>query len=103
MRMYYSMYIQISNGEIMGSMSFRFDKEMEEEFEFIQARLHISKTDVVKQALHILYSRLKKKKLEQSPAELLKQSGLIGSFEAESDLSVNYKKIIAEDINDKYE
>lgn len=87
----------------MRSMSFRFDEEMEAELEFIQARLHTSKTAVVKEALHTLYSNLIKKKVKPSPAEHLKQAGWIGSFAGESDLSVNYKKIITEDMKRKYE
>ncbi|PZO42695.1 MAG: hypothetical protein DCF19_06570 [Pseudanabaena frigida] len=50
--------------------------------------------------LEIDYQKQYKK--SSRPLQLLKQTGLIGCAEAESDLSVNYKQYLTEYLTEKY-
>lgn len=87
----------------MGSMSFRFSKQMEDELEFIQNELNTTKTEVLKIAIHHLYDQTVTSKKKESLAEYLKKSGIIGAFKAEENLSTDYKSIIEEGWDSKYE
>lgn len=80
----------------MSTMSFRFNKQMEEELKIIQEELKANKTEVLRQVLHCLYSQIISSKKKESIYDYLEKAGLIGGFSDEKDLSTNYKSIIGE-------
>lgn len=90
-------------GGAMETISFRFDKELKKELNFIKTTLNSNQSQAIKDAIHAFYQHLKKEeKAKKSPQEILKESGFIGSFEAKTDLSVSYKRELVKGLKEKH-
>lgn len=74
-----------------GTTSFRFDDKVKGELDYIKDTLQASQSEAIKEAIHIYYQILMKKSTE-SPVDILKKSGFIGSFKGNKNLSKNYKQ-----------
>ncbi|MFM6128117.1 MAG: hypothetical protein ACKPBV_05130 [Sphaerospermopsis kisseleviana] len=56
---------------------------------------------IMKVAIDLYYEKLHQES-PVKPLQLLRESGLIGCAEGDSDLSVNYKQYLTESLNEKY-
>ncbi len=76
------------------TISGRITEETALELHFLRNELGTSQTEILETAIHKLYVEAKAMKPKLSRYEFLKQSGFVGSVEAEPDLSSNYKNVI---------
>ena len=80
----------------MRMLSLRLDEKTEKELNYIKLTLNESQSLVVKEAIHAYYETLVAAESQKSATDIFMDSGYIGSFNAEKDLSINYKeKLIA--------
>lgn len=71
----------------------RMDEQVIFQIEYLKDQLGASSTTrVLTEAVHLLYSSVKDKKVQKSPFELLEELNLIGCCEGEKNLSRDYKK-----------
>ncbi len=79
----------------------RLDKEHSEKLEQLRKQLKLSISDVVKEAIDIMYekSHLQAEKKIQS----LVTSGFVGCAEGPEDLASNYKQYSLQDLNAKHD
>ena len=78
----------------------RLDEQAASDLEFLKNSTHANNTEALKAALHF-YADFLRNEAQRSKQALL-DSGFIGSFEGPEDLSSNYKKYVAEAIDEKY-
>lgn len=88
----------------METISFRVDDELKKELNYVKSVLNSTQSQAIKDAIHTLYQFLiEKEESMKSPQAIFKESGYLGSFQGNSDLSVNYKKYFYETLKDKHE
>lgn len=78
----------------------RLDEQSEADLKYLQRVTESSSTDIIKTALSLYASRFREEAKQQKQALL--DSGFIGSFKAEPDLSENYKQRVREALDAKY-
>ncbi len=78
----------------------RLDEQAANDLEFLKDSTHANNTEVLKAALRFYAKHLRNE--ARRCKRVLMNSGLVDSFEGSEDLSVNYKKYMAEAIGDKY-
>lgn len=83
-------------------LSLRLDEKTEKELNYIKLTLDESQSFVVKEAIHIYYKNLLAAESHKSGADIFMDSGYIGSFKAEKDLSVNYKEKLTKGLKRKH-
>lgn len=86
----------------MRMLSLRLDDQAAKELDYIKLALHENQSQVVKEAIHAYYVTLIDSESPKSSAEIFINSGFIGSFEAEKDLSVNYKEKLTKKLKEKH-
>lgn len=79
----------------------RLDRDRASKFDYIRQRTNKGASDIMKAAIDLYYEKLHQE-APIKPLQLLKQAGLIGCAEGDSDLSVNYKQYLTESLNEKY-
>lgn len=81
----------------------RLDEESESNLELIQKMKGFKTiTDVLKYSLQEVANHLEQQAEPGDKMKTLLESDFVGSFEAPEDLSVNYKKHVAEYLDEKY-
>jgi hypothetical protein len=80
----------------------RLDRDHASKFNYIRQRTNQGASDIMKAAIDIYYEKLHQES-SVKPIQLLRESGLIGCAEGDSDLSVNYKQYLTESLNQKYD
>lgn len=83
-------------------LSLRLDEKTEKELNYIKLTLNESQSLVVKEAIHAYYETLVAAESHKSSADIFMDSGYIGSFKAEKDLSINYKAKLAKGLKKKH-
>lgn len=78
----------------------RIDENYEKKVKIIQQRTRLNATDVIKQAIDLLYAESELSSKEKNGKLLIK---LVGIGYGSKDGSVNYKHYIAEHINEKFD
>ena len=78
----------------------RLDEQAANDLEFLKDSTHANNTEALKAALHFYADFLRNE--AQRSKQALRDSGFIGGFEGPEDLSSNYKKYVAEAIDEKY-
>ena len=78
----------------------RIDDIYEQKIKIIQQRTHLNTTDVIKQAIDLLYEKAELSAKDKNKKLLDKLSGIGRGPE---DGSVNYKRYIAEYIDEKFD
>ena len=78
----------------------RLDDEHMEKLEFLKNKDHLSTTDVLKQAIDVLYEQ--RKMQNRSKLQQLLQSDFIGCAEGPEDLSERYKDYLTEGWAEKH-
>jgi hypothetical protein len=87
----------------METFSFRYDEKVKKELDFIKAHLNSNQSQAIKDAIHTFYEYLKmEEKAKLSPLEILKESGFIGCFKGEKNLSTTYKEQLTKRIKAKH-
>lgn len=77
----------------------RVDNSYEQKIKIIQQRTHLNTTDVIKQAIDLLYEKaeLSGKEKNQKLIQML-----AGTAEGPEDLSITYKKYLDQDWKEKH-
>jgi hypothetical protein len=78
----------------------RLDEQAANDLEFLKESTHANNTEVLKAALRFYAKHLRNE--AQRSKQALMDSGLVDSFQGPEDLSANYKKYVAEAIDEKY-
>lgn len=87
----------------MRMISLRLDEKTEKELDYIKSTLNEeSQSLAVKEAIHAYYKTLVAAESHKSAADIFMDSGYIGSFKAEKDLSINYKEKLIKDLERKH-
>ncbi len=86
----------------MRMLSLRLDEKTEKELNYIKLTLNESQSLVVKEAIHAYYETLVAAESHKSAADIFMDSGYIGSFKAEKDLSINYKEKLIKGLERKH-
>ena len=86
----------------MKMLSLRLDEKTEKELHYIRLTLNESRSLVVKEAIHAYYKTLVAAESRKSAADIFMDSGYIGSFKAEKDLSLNYKEKLTKGLKKKH-
>lgn len=73
-------------------VSLRLDKKTEKKLNYIKLTRNESQSLAIKAAIHAYYEILVLAESQKSSADIFRDSGYIGSFKAEKNLSTNYKK-----------
>lgn len=86
----------------MRMLSLRLDEKTEKELNYIKLTLNENQSLAVKEAIHAYYETLVAAESHKSPADIFMDSGYIGSFKAEKDLSTNYKEKLTKGLERKH-
>lgn len=87
----------------METISFRADKNLKKELDFVKASLKSSQSQAIKNAIHSFYQHLRiQEKAKKSPQQIFKESGYIGSFQSKKTLSSHYKNDITKGLKQKH-
>lgn len=78
----------------------RLDEQAANDLAFLKESTHANNTEVLKEALRHYAIHIRNE--AQRSKQALIDSGLVDSFEGPEDLSANYKKHLAEAIDEKY-
>lgn len=79
----------------------RIDDELLEKIEFLKAETHQTTSEIIKTSVDQYYQSVKSKR--KTSYLIAQESGFISSFAAEPDLSVNYKKHVADVVGKKHD
>jgi hypothetical protein len=85
----------------MSELNTQIDLETTDKLTYIQQHTQQELPDILRAAINDYYQKLKHKK-KKTPFELLEESGFIGCSSVESDLSINYKDVLATELEKKY-
>lgn len=98
--MYYKTFREVH----MWTTSFRYNKNVKRELDFIISKLGLNKSQAVSQAIHLWYEALTKSNSKpKSSAEIFLESGFVSCLDDDTLLSTNYKEKLAEKLKEKYE
>jgi hypothetical protein len=76
----------------------QLDEGYAHKLNYIQQQTHQTLTDAIMTAIDLYYQQFQPLK----PLDVLTKNGFIGCGQADADLSVNYKLILIDELNDKY-
>jgi predicted metal-dependent hydrolase len=85
----------------MSQINAEIDLETTDKLTYIQQQTNQELSDILRAAIDDYYQKLKQKK-KKTPFQLFEDSGFIGCCSVESDLSVNYKEVLATELEAKY-
>ena len=77
------------------------NEETAEKLSYIQTATQEEINQILDKAIDGYYQQIKSRK--KTSLELLEESGLIGCFSAESNLSTNYKQVLTDTLETKYD
>lgn len=89
-------------GGVVRMLSLRLDEKTEKELNYIKLTLKESQSLVVKEAIHAYYETLIAAEEHKSAADIFMNSGYVGSFSTEKDLSVSYKEKLTKGFKSKH-
>jgi predicted metal-dependent hydrolase len=84
----------------MSQINTQIDPATTDKLTYIQQQTDQTLSDILCDAIDIYYQKLKQQK--KTPFEILEESGFIGCCSVESDLSMNYKQVLAKELEAKY-
>jgi predicted metal-dependent hydrolase len=85
----------------MSQITTQIDIETTDKLAYIQQQTNQELPDILRAAINDYYQKLKQTK-QKTSFELLEESGFIGCCSVESDLSVDYKEVLATELEEKY-
>jgi len=83
-------------------VSLRIDSDLEYELQFIKSSLNLDFSKAIREAVHLKYLEVKEGIERRTPAEILKASGFIGSFDGPAGLSEEFKKMNLKSLRKKH-
>jgi len=84
----------------------QLDEERARKLAYIQQQTQQNAAEMLRQAIDQSYERLvpqSPQSAHKTPLEIFQESGLIGSIEADPNVSANYKSILRETIQQKFD
>jgi predicted metal-dependent hydrolase len=85
---------------VMSQITTQIDRETTDKLTYIQQQTNQELPEILSAAIKDYHQKLKQKK-QKTPFQLLEESGFIGCCSVESDLSVNYKQVLATELEAK--
>jgi predicted metal-dependent hydrolase len=85
----------------MSQINTQIDLETTDKLTYIRQQTNQDLPAILRAAIDDYYQKLKQKK-KKTPFELLEESGFIGCCSVESNLSINYKEVLATELEAKY-
>ena len=86
----------------MPQINTQIDPATTDKLTYIQQQTNQTLADVLRDAIDSYYQKLKQQH-KKTPFEILEESGFIGCCSVESDLSTNYKQVLANELEAKYD
>ncbi|NUN64151.1 CopG family transcriptional regulator [Pseudanabaena biceps] len=86
----------------MSQINTQIDPATTDKLTYIQQQTNQTLADVLCYAIDSYYQKLKQEH-KKTPFEILEESGFIGCCSIESDLSTNYKQVLAIELEAKYD
>ena len=86
----------------MSQLNTKNDPATTDKLTYIQQQTNQILSDILRDAIDYYYQKLKHQH-KKTPFEILEDSGFIGCCSVESDLSMNYKQVLAEELEAKYD
>jgi len=86
----------------MSQINTQIDPATTDKLTYIQQQTNQTLSDILRDAIDSYYQKLKHQH-PKTPFEILEESGFIGCCSVESDLSMNYKQVLAEELEAKYD
>ena len=86
----------------MSQINTQIDPETTDKLTYIQQQTNQTLADVLRDAIDSYYQKLKQEQ-KKTPFKILEESGFIGCCSIESDLSTNYKQVLAIELEAKYD
>jgi predicted metal-dependent hydrolase len=86
----------------MSQINTQIDPATTDKLTYIQQQTNQTLSDILRDAIDSYYQKLKHQH-KKTPFELLEVSGFIGCCSVESDLSINYKQVLADELEAKYD
>jgi hypothetical protein len=81
-------------------ITIQLDSEHAAQLAYIQQRSHLDPAAVVNHSIEQEYAKLQA--TSPTPLQIFEEAGLIGCLEGSPDLSVNYKSVISDYLEEKY-
>ena len=86
----------------MSQINTQIDPATTDKLTYIQQQTNQTLSDILRDAIDSYYQKLKHQQKKTS-FEILEESGFIGCCSVESDLSTNYKQVLATELEAKYD
>jgi predicted metal-dependent hydrolase len=86
----------------MSQITTQIDPETTDKLTYIQQQTNQTLADILRDAIDSYYQKLKHQQ-KKTPFEILEESGFIGCCSVESDLSTNYKQVLGNELEAKYD
>ncbi|MFM7602580.1 MAG: CopG family transcriptional regulator [Pseudanabaena sp.] len=86
----------------MSQINTQIDPATTDKLTYIQQQTNQTLSDILRDAIDSYYQKLKHQK-QKTSFEILEESGFIGCCSVESDLSANYKQVLAKELEAKYD
>ncbi|BBC23500.1 CopG family transcriptional regulator [Pseudanabaena sp. ABRG5-3] len=86
----------------MPQINTQIDPATTDKLTYIQQQTNQTIADILRDAIDSYYQKLKHQH-EKTSFEILEESGFIGCCSVESDLSTNYKQVLATELEAKYD
>lgn len=86
----------------MSQINTQIDPVTTDKLTYIQQQTNQPLSDILRDAIDSYYQKLKHQH-KKTPLEILEESGFIGCCDLESDLSTNYKQVLATELEVKYD
>jgi hypothetical protein len=77
-----------------------FDDNHAAKLTYIQSQTQQNVGEILQQAIDLYYQQLQP--IQKSPLEVLQEARLVGCFEGSPELSIEYKSIVQEHLDQKY-
>jgi len=86
----------------MSQINTQIDPATTDKLTYIQQQTNQNLSDILRDAIDSYYQKLKHQ-YKKTSFEILEESGFIGCCSVESDLSTNYKQVLANELEAKYD
>jgi predicted metal-dependent hydrolase len=99
---FYKLKTQTNQKITMSQINTQIDSATTNKIIYIQQQTNQTLSEILQNAIDTYYQKLKHEQRKR-PFEILEESGFIGCCSVESDLSTNYKQVLATELEAKYD
>ena len=86
----------------MSQINTQIDSVTTDKLTYIQQQTNQALSEILRDAIDYYYQKLKHQQ-QKTSFDILEESGFIGCCSVESDLSINYKQVLADELEAKYD